>query len=1009
MKKTYGLLLASSLVLAGAGAASLLFANKANETRAATLPAGHIFIGGADLSTKADYKVTGGSGYAQFDPSTNTLTFNNYTYTGCSWVGSPFDAALCVKLTDDFTKTINFNLVGTSTITSLHTTDNNSQTMGTYIEGMGSSGDVVNVNISGTGTLKSIGGTNDNSGSPKNGITYGWQSGQRVHVNISSGTLQAIGGKATVDLYGSESIGFWNEYGAEVNLSGGRLDAIGGECWDVSRGFHNYYGGKFTGGTFNATGGNAIKSYGMTTYTNFAIDGAIFTATGGATKTREGWSSLSYGIYTQNPNRPDTDPYIFNVTDKTTSVTLKGNTSGLYGKLFNKIIGYQYTNTAGTAGEKQIDVKSSEADYKADTYKNLQFKACHTSQTNYTVNATYDKTDKAIAPTVTYPTSGATIKYRSSTTESWGNTRPTCVEPGTYTYHYQVSASKHTSAEGKITVNVTKAKASWDTNPVVATDLVYNGTEQDLLTNLGAATGGTIQYKVDDGEYSTNAPKGTEAKTYSLRFHIEPDDTHEAVSDIVASATIAPAEMEDVDVNVKASEFVYDGEPVELEVETAGETVDGTEITFSYSLDGDNYGDLSGLEIVNAGTHRVYWKAEAENHETITGYFDVAIGKGSSSYVSEPTSINNLSYTGKPQELVKAGKTNDGEVVYSLTGEEDSFVSELPTATDSGTYTVYYKIAGDDNHNDSEVKTLKVTISPVDKEALKNKIDEAEQLYESIKDSYPEVAKVLGDAIDEATYVYDNDNVTKEEVIEAIKVLEDAINQALEDSRDIIVDEESGVTIQTKDGTGIPTNINLKVEVKTSVKAEEGTSEYERIKSFLVGKEHITNVFDIKLVKTEGDKEIEIQPSDIKKGLALIVHVELPEGINTETLKLLHIHSDGDIELVEEFKIDGNEVTFELSSLSELALIQPVNTALPGWAIALIVIGSVLLLLCLLYILMFCVFGKWTDQNGEAKRIAIVGKRDETKKVMFMNLKCGYRIESRIFKTKEEAEQALKK
>ena len=131
MKKTYGLLLASSLVLAGAGAASLLFTNKANETRAATLPAGHIFIGGVDLSTKADYKVTGGTGYAQFDASTNTLTFNNYTYTGCSWYESPFDAALCVILNDDFTKTINFNLVGTSTITSLHETGKNDRTVGT--------------------------------------------------------------------------------------------------------------------------------------------------------------------------------------------------------------------------------------------------------------------------------------------------------------------------------------------------------------------------------------------------------------------------------------------------------------------------------------------------------------------------------------------------------------------------------------------------------------------------------------------------------------------------------------------------------------------------------------------------------------------------------------------------------------------------------------------------------------------------------------------------------------
>ena len=104
----------------------------------------------------------------------------------------------------------------------------------------------------------------------------------------------------------------------------------------------------------------------------------------------------------------------------------------------------------------------------------------------------------------------------------------------------------------------------------------------------------------------------------------------------------------------------------------------------------------------------------------------------------------------------------------------------------------------------------------------------------------------------------------------------------------------------------------------------------------------------------------------------------------------------------------GNEVVFEVSSLSELAFVQPSNNSLPGWAIALIVIGAVLLFGLFCYVLLFSVFAKWTDKDNEAKRVTIVGKRDETKKVMFMNLKTAYRIESRSFKTKDEADEAIK-
>ncbi len=68
----------------------------------------------------------------------------------------------------------------------------------------------------------------------------------------------------------------------------------------------------------------------------------------------------------------------------------------------------------------------------------------------------------------------------------------------------------------------------------------------------------------------------------------------------------------------------------------------------------------------------------------------------------------NLSYTGKSQELVTAGAASGGIMLYSLDGE--TYAAELPTATDPGEYTIYYKVVGDASHVDSEVQTVTATI-----------------------------------------------------------------------------------------------------------------------------------------------------------------------------------------------------------------------------------------------------------------------------------------------------------
>lgn len=84
-------------------------------------------------------------------------------------------------------------------------------------------------------------------------------------------------------------------------------------------------------------------------------------------------------------------------------------------------------------------------------------------------------------------------------------------------------------------------------------------------------------------------------------------------------------------------------------------------------------------------------------------------------FVTTPPAGKNLPYTGKPQELVTAGAANGGIMRYSLDGK--TYSAELPCATEPGEYTIYYKVAGDVSHVDSQAQAVTSTIAAKDNSA----------------------------------------------------------------------------------------------------------------------------------------------------------------------------------------------------------------------------------------------------------------------------------------------------
>ena len=88
-----------------------------------------------------------------------------------------------------------------------------------------------------------------------------------------------------------------------------------------------------------------------------------------------------------------------------------------------------------------------------------------------------------------------------------------------------------------------------------------------------------------------------------------------------------------------------------------------------------------------------------------------SIAKAASSVTTAPTA-NTLTYSGSAQALVTAGAASGGTMQYSL--DNQTFAESVPTGIKVGSYTVYYKVVGDANHENAEGGQVVVAIAKAD-------------------------------------------------------------------------------------------------------------------------------------------------------------------------------------------------------------------------------------------------------------------------------------------------------
>ena len=237
-------------------------------------------------------------------------------------------------------------------------------------------------------------------------------------------------------------------------------------------------------------------------------------------------------------------------------------------------------------------------------------------------------------------------------------------------------------------------------SPVIAS-AVYTGEKQTaavpesdgytVTTNDGGISAGNydVVLTLTDAEsYAWKTPDESNAATVTLKFTITKADNE------ITSLTIEDWFYgKEANKPVAAAKF---GTP-----------------SFTYST--AEAGEYTAAVPTAAGKYFV--KAAVEGTNDYSGAEKVVsfeIKKAKPAYTELPEAVENLKYDGSAHTLVAAGATADGTVEYRL-GEDGEWSENIPTATNAGSYEVWYRIKGDDAHADIEAEEpIAVVIAQAD-------------------------------------------------------------------------------------------------------------------------------------------------------------------------------------------------------------------------------------------------------------------------------------------------------
>ena len=254
----------------------------------------------------------------------------------------------------------------------------------------------------------------------------------------------------------------------------------------------------------------------------------------------------------------------------------------------------------------------------------------------------------------------------------------------------------------------------------------WTGTFEGVLTP--SDTGDYSQYGVAIYGTDTGIDSGDLQKTIIRNYTITGTHTPEKrdltvskVWEMRKAGMVGVGQPDSVQVRLKAN-GKYLGEAVTLtDAENWQHTWSGL-----YVYEGGAPVDYT-VEELNVPAYYTRSDEQSGDLYKITNTFNIDVTKA-------PAARSGLAYNGKAQALITAGEASNGTFRYALSQSADTapadnlYSTSIPTATDAGTYYVWYRVEGDGNYNSlGAADPIEVTI---EKRNLTIKADSVSKTYD---------------------------------------------------------------------------------------------------------------------------------------------------------------------------------------------------------------------------------------------------------------------------------------
>ena len=224
----------------------------------------------------------------------------------------------------------------------------------------------------------------------------------------------------------------------------------------------------------------------------------------------------------------------------------------------------------------------------------------------------------ACRPAVTVK-DGTTVIPSSEYTVTYSNN----INAGDATVTISDNTAGNYYISGTTTFNIAK-RTPTVTAPTPKTNLVFNGSTQELI-NAGTTSHGTMQYSLDNVNYSTTIPSGTNAKSYTVWYRVVGNSNINDYGPYYISSSIAKAQGT---ATVEGTTNTYDGTAKNLV------TVNGNTGTMNYKVNDGGWSTTLPQATNAGGPWTIYWSMdESTNYTGIpsasTRYVTSSISKAS--------------------------------------------------------------------------------------------------------------------------------------------------------------------------------------------------------------------------------------------------------------------------------------------------------------------------------------------------------------------------------------------